>query len=394
MRSRHSGSPLLLVGASVRALAASAHRAGRPVCGLDCYGDQDTRELCEDFIPLPCGGGGLDGTALLRSLERLSRRSGSRRVVPAGGLEGLPEVLRVLARDYHLLGNPPAVFQRFTRPRRFFSLLDQLGIPHPETRFTPPPPDGRPWLCKRTGGCGGGHVRRWQGESEEGDYFQRELQGRPCSVCFLADGAGFRILGHSRLLSDQGDPLRPWRHGGCIAFRPSAARTRELEGTLAKLVLVGGLRGLCGMDYLELAEGGISVLEVNPRPPASFELFEAGDGLFEAHLRGVAGRLTGRIPEPDQLHGFRVLYLRQDLEIPEDWRWPEWCRDRPAPGSRLAAGEPLCTIRASAASGEALRERLLERGRAILEALGTDRGDTAVPADRVPMTSHAMQRSE
>ncbi len=368
---------MLLVGASVRALAASACRAGHPVYGLDCYGDEDTRELCEGFAPVPCGDQGLDGASLLRSLGRLSRRAGSMLVVPAGGIEGLPQVLRVLARDYRLCGNPPQVFRHFTQPRRFFMLLDQLGIPHPETRFSPPGREGRGWLRKRGGGCGGGHVRRWRGEAEAGDYFQRELQGRPCSVCFLADGAGYRILGHSRLLTDQGDPLRPWRHGGCIAFRPPAARIRELEEILARLVLAEGLRGLCGMDYLELTEGGISVLEVNPRPPASFELFEAGEGLFEAHLQAVTGRLPEPIPVPDRLHGFRVLYLCRDLEIPSDWRWPEWCRDRPAPGSRLAAGEPLCTIRASAASEEAIRERLRERGKAILEALGESRSDTA-----------------
>jgi predicted ATP-grasp superfamily ATP-dependent carboligase len=45
--------------------------------------------------------------------------------------------------------------------------------------------------------------------------------------------------------------------------------------------------------------------------------------------------------------------------------WPDWCADRPLPGSSIAAGQPLCTIEAEGnRRGEV--EALIARRKAAL----------------------------
>ena len=50
-------SPLILVGASVRAAAQSAQTAGFSVIGIDLFGDTDTLRACDRYHRLPTNEG-------------------------------------------------------------------------------------------------------------------------------------------------------------------------------------------------------------------------------------------------------------------------------------------------------------------------------------------------
>jgi predicted ATP-grasp superfamily ATP-dependent carboligase len=50
----------------------------------------------------------------------------------------------------------------------------------------------------------------------------------------------------------------------------------------------------------------------------------------------------------------------------EGRNWPDWVVDRPAPGTRIAAGDPLCTALACGASVDLARACATERARGII----------------------------
>ena len=50
-----------------------------------------------------------------------------------------------------------------------------------------------------------------------------------------------------------------------------------------------------------------------------------------------------------------IAYAPCDLEFMPDLDWPEWCRDQQKPGTRLRAGDPVCTVFAEAEEPGAAR---------------------------------------
>jgi predicted ATP-grasp superfamily ATP-dependent carboligase len=50
-----------------------------------------------------------------------------------------------------------------------------------------------------------------------------------------------------------------------------------------------------------------------------------------------------------------------------DMRWPDWCADLQARGTRVEAGAPICTIRAAADDSEMARRLVEHRRCAVLQ---------------------------
>jgi methenyltetrahydromethanopterin cyclohydrolase len=103
-----------------------------------------------------------------------------------------------------------------------------------------------------------------------------------------------------------------------------------------------GVRGAFGVDAIWDGRD-LWVLEVNPRPTASLELF--GPGTFSLHLRGARGeRLDGPLPAPCAKVKL-VLFADRDIRAPAlDW-WPAGLvRDIPHPGELIRRGQPVCTL--------------------------------------------------
>ena len=374
-------SALLIVSNSGRAMAESAARGGYVVTVLDAFCDADTRSVAR-CVPVPMGDRGLDAQRVRGEAGRLAAIDGSLGFVYGAGLEHAPSTLSWMAERFRLLGNAPEVLELLRDPRRFFALLDELEILYPQTIFEPPSPAaGAHWLVKEAGTSGGMGVRRWR----DGDArpaaehcFQRFLEGPVMSVLFIADGADCSIIGVNRLRTATMGGASSFHYGGALnRVTLSTPQRAQLGHHCAALVKALRLRGINNLDFV-LDAGRVRLLELNPRPSATLGLYDEGcpGGWIRRHVRACLGDLPGEAP-PEAgvtVSGHRIIYAPHALGIPPGIRWPHWCHDRPAEGTRVAPGAPLCTVSASGRTAAQTERRLLDRERGVLDLM-----DQALP---------------
>jgi predicted ATP-grasp superfamily ATP-dependent carboligase len=353
---------VLIAAASGRALAASARRGGYVPLVADFFGDQDTVATAHAHIRLPDGlARGMRRDGVLAALERLATMREPAGVVCGTGFEDRPEVLGAIARRWRLFGNTPEIVARTKDPFSFAKLCRDCDIPHPElSPAQPADPTG--WLVKRKGGAGGRHIRAAvEADAAAGTfYFQRRREGRPVSALILADGRRAVVLGFSAQWSSP-TPRQPFRYGGAVQPAPLArAAVDAMTEAVQRLVPVMSLVGLNSADFL-VDESGIQLLEINPRPGATLDIFESNeDSLFAMHIAACEGILPAQAPSFEQARASAIVYADRDVAAFPALDWPAWTADRPDAGSSVAKGDPLCTVfgcAASAASAQALVQR-------------------------------------
>jgi len=363
--------PFLVVSASGRALAGSAASQGLPVVVLDLFNDLDTRARSVASRALSSRRGGFDARQLLAAAAELCPPQRCRGLVYGSGLEARTGLIEKLARDRVLYGNRGEIVARLKDPLRFFPLLDALDIAHPEVRLTPPA-ERSGWLVKRSGGAGGGHVRhasvRHRARADR--YFQRIQSGRVLSALFAADGRRACVIGCNEQWTAAASGTRRYLYAGAASRPPiTAAATERVASLVDRLVQATGLIGLNGVDFV--LDGDIPyVLEVNPRPTATIDLYEADvpGGMFCVHLRACRGELPSN-SATTQSRAHAIVYAQGTVRIPPSMEWPAWCTDLPQAGSTISAGAPVCSVHASAESSDAARTSALARRDAILSLL-------------------------
>ncbi|MCK0208977.1 ATP-grasp domain-containing protein [Starkeya koreensis] len=353
---------VVIVGIAARALAAAARRAGHRAIVLDLFGDDDTRELAVEAIPLRrLGGFAIDPDDLF---EQLAIHAGTDLPVVLGtGFEHAPEIVEALAARFRLVGNGPATLAALKEPRAFSALLGALGIPHPRV-FAERAPAGVATLEKRIGGSGGWHVREADETRGTGWYLQERVEGRTVSALFLGDGRAARLLAFSEQWCEPGEDA-PFRYGGAAGpIRLDPAVEGEVERALERIVGATGLVGLASADLvLGTRDGEWSLIEVNPRPGATLDVFDHAPlpPLFGLHLDACAGTLPELAllaPGPGvAARAAGVLYAPAAFERRLD-ALPDWVADRPPPGTRIEAGEPVCTVLADGQDAHQARENL------------------------------------
>jgi predicted ATP-grasp superfamily ATP-dependent carboligase len=283
-------------------------------------------------------------------------------VVYGAGFEGDTDLLDMLNAKNNLFGNSSELVRNLKDPATFFGLLDSLEIPFPAVRLNvPADPDG--WLAKTIGATGGAHVQSAQGVSaSEKTYFQRVEAGRNLSVLFLANGNKAQVVGFSeQLIQRVGDA--PYCYVGAInhAALPDAMK-KNIAEKIDLLVATIGLVGLNGIDFIQRSDEYF-VLEINPRPTATMELYDAdfAQGLLHAHLQACEGELTATETKEKISRGHKIVFAEQNTKIPASFKFPEWCADIPQPGSFVAQDEPLCSVLASSADREQVMQLLQQR---------------------------------
>jgi predicted ATP-grasp superfamily ATP-dependent carboligase len=350
---------VLIASLSGRALAACARRGGYRPLVADLFGDLDTRQLSEACERVPGSlTRGFAKNALLASLDRLAAERHVIGVVVGSGFEDRPGVLDSIAARHELLGNTGDTVAAVKDPFRFAEACARAGVPHPEIRGDRPP-RGR-WLRKRVGGSGGVHIAASERASgvRRGRYYQRHVAGEPVSAAFLAAGGRCCVLGLSRQWADP-TPRRPFRYGG--ASHPAeitSARAAEICDAVARVVSQTGLRGLNSADFI-VREDGFDLLEVNPRPGATLDVFADREGaLFRLHLDACNGCLPLAAPDWQSAAAAATVYADVTICLPQDFAWPDWSADRQPPGETVPEGAPLCTVLAEAADA-AIAESLV-----------------------------------
>jgi predicted ATP-grasp superfamily ATP-dependent carboligase len=344
--------PILLVAVSARMLAELAVRSGHDVVAFDRFGDMDLRALCPARgVPGP-----------MAEIVEAAVAAEAPSVVCGAGLENRPDLVERLAEGRELLGCPPAVLARVRDPDVLAASLRAAGFRYPRTS----PSDGAgSWLRKPVRGGGGRGIREWGGEElPDGVMLQERIEGVPCSVAAVADGRAAVVLGVTEQLIG-----RASLGGRGFAWCGNVTRGEpaEVADLCAHLAAEFGLIGLFGVDFVWDGEHAW-VVEVNPRPTGSLELF--GAGVFDAHLEACAGRLPARPAAGDGAAGKAIVYATQDTDAGDTSDWPaRGIRDVPHPGERIAAGHPICTLLATGPTPEAVVAELDDRAAALRSGL-------------------------
>ncbi|MDH4981102.1 ATP-grasp domain-containing protein [Hyphomicrobium sp. D-2] len=373
-----TGVPVLIAALSGRGLCASARRAGYLPYVADAFSDRDTRAMAAQALRIADAMRlGIRAKPLFHTLDALidAAPKPAAGAPPIGlllgsGFEDRPKLVAALAQRYRMLGNSADAIRACNDPVALTALLDARGIPHPETRKLPPENlDG--WLAKRIGGSGGTHISPKPTRAPAPRrYYQQRLNGEAVSTLALAANGAARIVGFSRQWFAGTGP-RPFRYGGAVGpvdLAPAAQdamafATHEVCNALQ-------LSGLVSFDFL-LCGAVPYLLEVNPRPGATLDVFDDEHGtLFHAHMAACSGEnLAGiALPALERAKASAILYADRDrLTIPRAFQWPQWAADIPDPASRIPRYRPIATVYADASTTDEALQRCRER----LEELGS-----------------------
>jgi uncharacterized protein len=366
---------VLIAAISGRALAASARRGGYVPLVADFFGDEDTRALAERHVRLDTTiARGMIADELFAALETLAATQRPVGTVCGTGFEDRPELLARVGERWGLLGNSTETVARVKGPLAFAALCSECDILHPQTSLRPPA-DPRGWLAKRRGGAGGTHITPVSDSKDNGgaDYFQRRVDGTPVSALILADGRRGMVLGFSAQWSAP-SPLHPFRYGGAV--RPAVLTPKMAEamtGAVERLIAAVPLVGLNSADFL--VDGDVFwLLEINPRPGATLDIFEPADNsLFALHVDAIRGSLPERVPLPSGAAASATVYTPFEIPSMPVIDWPEWAADRQNAGTNVGAGEPVCTVLARASDPSAAKALAEQRVAVIVAKLAPRR---------------------
>lgn len=374
----------LIVSLSGRILAKAAARSGQPAVGMDAFADRDTCGLALEWVRVPLDAGwNVEPAAMLAAADAICPKDRCLGLVYGSGFEARPDLLRRLAGSRPLLGNTPEVLETVANPTRFFALLDQFGIPHPQVSTQRPTPHVG-WLSKKAGASGGTHVcsASIQTGNEAGRYFQRAVLGENWSLLFLANGQGICPVGFNRALLTPPQAPGPWSYAGAVRQAQAPALIGEAVVDAARALTCNlGLKGLNGLDFI-ITEKGWTLLELNPRPTATLELWDVPPlpPLFDLHMQACLGRLPVGLPQPEGAMAVAVTYAETTMCVPASFPWPNWSADLPQVGCVLQMGEPVCTVHAGGADGTEVEQQALGRRQTILDRLAIFRpGDNYHP---------------
>ena len=375
---------LVIVGASTRAAAFSALRAGlRPWCA-DLFADLDLQVRCRVRCVTDYPAGLVDAV----------RDAPQAPLLYTGGLENRPELVQRLGRLRPLWGNGPAVLRQVRSPTRLRTVLLQHGIACPAIIVAPDPePCAGRWLLKPIRGAGGTGIRFWTGRPLSGRravYLQEYIDGESCAALYVGDGRRSRLLGVTRQLVGA-----DWLHAAPFHYCGSVGPLALTPGEYPPFVRLGevlteafGLSGLFGVDGV-LRDGVPYPVEVNPRYTASVEVLEYATGLVTLlrHRTAFAPmdvRIATSAGETGGLVGKAVYFAPRDLVFPAHGPWLTALRpdasvaelpafaDIPAAGQPVPAGRPVlsCFVRGDdpAACLAALRRVAAELDRLLVSA--------------------------
>lgn len=363
---------MLIVGASARAAAFSARRAGFDPWTADLFADRDLALAASAYERVQ---------RYPDDFPAISRQGRAGPWMYTGAIENFPWLVERMAETRTLWGNLAQVLRRIRCPFTVGSVLREHNIPCPAVLASDVvPPAGR-WLVKPLQGASGRGISFFSMAAPaltSKYYLQEYLEGVPCSAVFVASNADASLLGMTRQLVGES-----WLHAasfhycGGIGLLVLPSSQREAVSRLGQ-VLAGhfGLQGLFGVDFI-FKDGVPWPVEINPRYTASVEVLEWTTRVPAlAHhamaFRGCAIAPVFNSAETAQamLLGKAIYYAAgactfpqegpwdDDLHAPFDpWRMPGFA-DIPWPGQLFAAGQPVLSLFARGTTEQECRENL------------------------------------
>ena len=365
----------LLIGLTVRSLVASAHKAGIGAYALDLFSDLDTREKSVKSLTVDYDGRGLRSGSLFACIDKLDPNA-KLLVVYAGGFEHNPIQIERIAESRKILGNSASVLAELKNPKLFSNTVSKLGIPAPRTRFDGPE-SSSVWLYKNAGGSGGLEVRRateFDFECSADNYYQEFKSGQIVTATVLCTDKYTQIVGFSEQWCAESHSDGEFIYGGAVALSSKSLESNirsSIENAAALLADHYQFRGLVSLDTI-VQNNEWWLLEVNPRPGATFELHEGAESFLAAHCLAFCDQspTLKSVTNMGEFTAHSVIYASNALTLPSDWEWPMWVRDRATPGESFEPGDPVCTAYATAGSSEMARNTVEDRHHHIVDMIG------------------------
>ncbi|MFM7149072.1 MAG: ATP-grasp domain-containing protein, partial [Gemmataceae bacterium] len=344
---------LIIVGASVRAVAFSALRAGfHPWC-VDLFSDLDLARSCSS-IQLT--------DSYPNGFLTVIKEAPDAPWIYTGGLENYPKLVGQMANYRHLLGNNAKELRKSRHPHCLSNMAKKVGLNPPV--WTHQPSSGN-WLIKPLRGSGGHGIHRWKSGDRidpQKEILQEYLEGLSVSAVFCGFNQGSILLGVTRqLVGELFLNAREFHYCGSVGpIQLDGSQTRRLEDLGNHLAEEIGLRGLFGIDGI-LTNGAFRPLEVNPRYTASIEILEMAMntsalaihwGVFHGDTKPSKwGNSSG------SCFAKGIYFAPEDINIPNSAMWlndevtgkawaqkhPKWA-DLPRAGEFITVGRPILTL--------------------------------------------------
>jgi len=387
---------ILAIGAvDVSQLTVSAKRAGYSVFAVDFHGDQDLEKNAQENLSVLSNSNqenlkglhNLSSRELIRLAKIIVKNQDIDVSLLSSGLDDSFDDLSTINELVPILGNAPEAFLRVRKRNSFFSIWQDLEIPHPKTAIIKDFKDakdiykniGFPLLIKPLDGYGGSGIKKistlyeldnWLDSNEVSisKYLIQEcLTGTSVSVSVMAvPGESLALTVNEQLigLSDVGQ-REPFGYcGNIVPFSAPRDILDKCERTAEEVITHFGLKGSNGVD-LVISEGVPHVIEVNPRFQGTLECTEKalGINLVETHVNACTENILpdrGDLKQSSSKH-IRLILFAQERAVVPDLILRKECRDIPHPRTRVEIGEPVCSIMLEGFD----RNNLLLRGKQI-----------------------------
>ena len=373
---------VLVCGTSTRAAAASAARAGFQVTALDAFADRDQHPSVRALSTSRDFATGSTASAMARAAASIEADA----VVYLSPFENHPRAAATLAAGRTLWGNSPEALRRVRDPFQLAAALRRSGFAVPRLAHDPNGSndvnDSNDWILKPFRSGGGNRIRPWSGtRPPRTSYLQERIDGTPGSIVFAAADGRSVPLGLSRqLVGDSNFGAQGYRYCGSILAplddQQFASGRGLFETAAAQAGCVAaefGLLGINGLDFV--ARDGIPYpIEVNPRWSASVEVaeraFEAA--FFQAHADVCRSGALPAFDCRDSLSrtaavGRAIVYARHacSVGVTDSWLRDPTLHDVPQSGECFSAGQPVCSVLATAADSLACYRALAGRAERV-----------------------------
>jgi predicted ATP-grasp superfamily ATP-dependent carboligase len=367
---------LLILGASTRAAAFSALRAGFEPVAADLFADRDLRSAAA--VERVAAGD------YPRALAAAAERAPAGPWIYTGSLENHPSLVARIARHRPLWGNDAPILRAVRDPLAVAEALHRAGLPAPAVRSDPRGlKRDRSWLVKPLASGGGRGIVPLEHDHDQEVaaahpcYYQQRIPGPSFAAVFVASQppSTTTLVGITRQVV--GRPGLPFAYAGSIGPWPLAQGVRErIERVGRTLAAAFGLVGLFGVDLI-LRNGTPWPVEVNPRYTASVEVLELGLGraLLAEHARACdpAAVVSPIVPRPlprPWVVGKLVVFAPTRCYFPgapepapasDDPFTLRTIADVPDQGANFEPGEPVLTVFAEGSTIDDCRLRLRRR---------------------------------
>jgi uncharacterized protein len=220
----------------------------------------------------------------------------------------------------------------------------------------------------------------------EPHFFQKFVSGQSYSAVFvgLEPPGDVNFVGISRQLIGW-QALHAPEFAWCGSVGPAAldVPTEHMIRRIGNVLMWKfELRGIFGCDFVIASDGTPWLIEVNPRYPASAELFELGCGFTLLRSHAAAFGVQWNNPDaefdtyPESTLAKGVLFAPEDLTMPAmdslqiatPYQSVNRIADVSPPGTLIKAGQPVCTFILDGADDDAATNRLAQAAREFLNS--------------------------